>query len=250
MQLAAIISIAVFIAALFTNCMLASKLGRISQKASVKAVANGGLNPSLWAFGIWGIIYTAFIIGYIMWLPGSLQTPLPWCLSLAWVANVTWLLAGCYDQWQMAFVLILAYLCFALCSLKHLKLDDAYGLSSHAFGILSVTTASLSVWLVAASLLNAQIVIPRHAYIINFFAVPVLLSVGAFLIYKSSDLSNYPGCMSCGVVLTLIWICVALEQKNTPTLADEPKQTMSDIVQFYINQIQTTLDKAIHSANF
>ena len=204
--------ISMFLIALCVNLGLGATLGRKSRLASEKAVANGGLNPALWAFTIWAILYLTFVVGYVMWLRGGTQ-PLPWVFCATWLANVAWLLASCADQWTLALGLIFLYIAASLASLPQLRANPECGLSNNALGVLNVATASLTMWLVAAMLCNVQIVAPRYARVTKVAALPILILLALLMVFKSTDLSDFPGLMSIAIAFTIIWICLALEDQ-------------------------------------
>lgn len=210
--------IAVFVIALCVNFGLGPTLGRKSRAASEEAVAQGGLNPALWAFAIWPILYATFVVGFVMWFPNSSE-PLPWVFCAAWLANIAWLLASCSDQWTLALGLICIYLAASIASLSELRSDPDVGLANNAIGVLNVATASLTIWLVAAMLLNVQIVAPRYARAVKAVALPVLILLALLVVFKSASLSDFPGLMSAAVAFTVIWVCLALEDQPTSTLA-------------------------------
>lgn len=214
-----------FLLALCVNIALGPVLGQKSKTASKKAVRKGGLNPDLWAFAIWAILYTAFAVGYVMWVRDG-SHPLPWALTAAWMANIAWLLASCADQWLLALGLILVYMAASLASIQGLKTMPGVSPPSHSLGVLNVATASLTVWLVAATLLNVQIVEPRYARSVKLVALPVLFAFALFLVFRSSSFSDFPGCFSCAIACTVIWICVALDDNPSSATLASKQQSM------------------------
>ena len=176
-----LLCVTVFLLALCVNLALGSTLGTKTKAASEQAVKNGGLNPSLWAFSIWAVLYMAFAIGYVMWF-GADSQPLPWALCAAWLANIAWVLASCANQWTIALGVIVLYLAAALASLSNLQVLPAYELQGgNGICLLNIATASLTVWLVAAMLLNVQIVLPRHARAVRIAALPILISIAILM---------------------------------------------------------------------
>ena len=207
-----LLCVTVFLLALCLNLTFASTLGTRSRAASRQAVKNGGLNPTLWAFSLWGVLYMAFTLGYVMSYSVDTQ-PLPWALSCAWIANIIWVLASCANQWTIALGVIVLYLAATLASLRNLQALPGYDFQAkEGICILNIATASLAVWLVAAMLLNVQIVVPIYARAAKVAALPIIISVAIFLAFKSGDLSDCPGWMSLAVACTAIWICLALEE--------------------------------------
>ena len=214
---AAVLQAGSFVAALAANGIYSKRLADASRAASAIAVADGGANPSVWAFAIWGIIYALFGVAYVWYgASGRDWAALPVLLAVGWGLNIAWVVASTRSRWKLGLGIILAYLVCVCAVLPQLTAGDG------ATALLGGACGILAVWLCAASLLNLQIAVPAAANVVGM-AAPVCVAAGAAGIIKlgspeTSSLS--PQTFAC--LGAALWVLVALSDADpSKRLGDE-----------------------------
>lgn len=160
-----------FVVALAVNAALGGSTGELSARASRAAVEAGGLNPNTVTFSIWGVFYAIFLAAYAWALPGQASFPTP--LAAAWVANAAWMILSSREEWSAALVTLPVYAACMCLALPALTGAGAAG----PLQLAGVASAGLVLWLLVATLLNTQLVVPAWARTLRPLAVPLVCLV-------------------------------------------------------------------------
>ena len=197
------LDLAAFVLALLVNGTI--NVGENAEAASRLAVARGGMNPSVWGFGIWGVIYALFGCAYAGRFATS-RLAFPLALSVSWAANASWLIASTSNAWRTALGFMVLYVAATLHALPVLC-DSA----SAPLRLASVGATLLITWLIPATLLNVQIVAPSFAPLLGA-AGPwvVILGAGLLLRWLPDEGGPWAVARRVAVVGGAAWALVAL----------------------------------------
>jgi hypothetical protein len=192
------LQLATFACAMGANAIYGSRLGTLSRETFA-----GGLNVSVWAFSVWGIIYSLFSIGYVQWAlaqAGVLAAApaLSSTFVLAWVANAAWLLAFTQRKFFASLGLLFLYIAVVLVALP--------SVTASSLSFVGAGTILSAVWLVAAAFLNAQLLLPHGS--LTVYAASATLAIASLGGYILS-LDRRPGEKAIGI-FGVVWILVAL----------------------------------------
>lgn len=209
-----------FVLALALNAFSAGKTGELSRTASQSAVAAGGLNTDTRAFSIWGVFYTLYAVAYV-WAGVQGERCFPAALAVAWIANAAWILLSSQALWTPALVSLLAYACCIVLALPGLTASEQHG----SLQLAGVASAGLLLWLLVATLLNWQIVVPCQARALRALALPLVLLTAAALAGAGISAGSWGVGRALFACSVAAWIVAAIEGKlGGERLGTPPKE--------------------------
>jgi hypothetical protein len=145
------------------------------------------VTPAGWAFSIWGIIFVSELIWTLYQLtPAYRDSPLvregvSWYFIGVCAAQIAWTLTFSFEFTSLSLVAMLSILyCLLMIVTAQYKLDG--NVSSQDYWVLKFPFSIHAAWIVAASLVNMNVVLVKLQVNANVQYIAALMSLGVLLL--------------------------------------------------------------------